>query len=954
MTVVNHPPGRPAADGPAGIHEVRTHPDRRTLTVTFFGVLPPGMEDRTRFVVEGGRRVVGIRVLRVARVTGREDEDAGSRLRLTLDRPGDDSTYRLRVLGRGFHGGHDRADFTFHPALRPAPSRTRGRAPSPAPGRAPLAGAPGGPSLPPAPAIDYLAKDYASFRRLLLERLSLTLPRWTDRHVPDLWVTLVELLAHVGDRLSYQQDAVATEAYLDTARLRTSVRRHARLVGYPMHDGCAARTVVCVETAAEVRVDTAGLAFTALPDEVGARPPGGPAGPVISPEALVSASYPAYQPLEQRSMRLTPAHNRMSLWAWGEEVFRLPAGATRAALLDGDGTHRTLDLEVGDLLVLEETHGPGGGPPDPAHRQAVRLTRAVRDVDARSNTTVVKIAWADEDALAFPLDVRNPVGPDGRQSSGVVARGNALLVEHGLAITWWPEEPGGRTGELVQTPGAQPGAADGGGPGRRRPVTLSRGPVTWSPPHPRPADVAAAQAELLLSLAAEARDGLRDLHHGAAGPRPESRELLAALFGPSFTDDITGLADDAERYGAVARFLTVFDAFFEPRLRRLEALARRARAGYVLDREDAGWEIAQAWGALAVKRLNPARPALHGPVSAALRPDPREALPALTLAEDLREGPYWTPRRDLLDSGPRDRHLVAEADDEGTLALRFGDGRCGRAPQPGSVLYADYRVGNGRAGNAGSEAVNRIAHRSMRLDGLVTRVRNPVPATGGVDPEPTAEVRLAAPRAPFRTLLRAVTAEDYAVLAAARPGVQRAAASLRWNGSWYEADVALDPAGSAVPSSALLEEVRDALRRYRRIGHDVVVRPALTVPLDVALNVLVDPHHVTSDVREALMRRFLPGRRPGGEPAFFDPAALSFGTPVRTSALVAQCLEVPGVRHAEVTRLARIHGLRGEAPGQDVPPSGELRMGPLEVPRLDGDVTRQENGWLTLRLRGGR
>src|SRR2546427_6685807 len=46
-----------------------------------------------------------------------------------------------------------------------------------------------------------------------------------------------ELLAYVGDYLSYQQDAVATEAYLGTARRRVSVRRHARLVDYLVHDG---------------------------------------------------------------------------------------------------------------------------------------------------------------------------------------------------------------------------------------------------------------------------------------------------------------------------------------------------------------------------------------------------------------------------------------------------------------------------------------------------------------------------------------------------------------------------------------------------------------------------------------------------------------------------------------------------------------------------------------------
>jgi hypothetical protein len=45
-------------------------------------------------------------------------------------------------------------------------------------------------------------------------------------------VALVETLAYVGDHLSYTQDAVATEAYLGTARRRTSLRRHARLLDY--------------------------------------------------------------------------------------------------------------------------------------------------------------------------------------------------------------------------------------------------------------------------------------------------------------------------------------------------------------------------------------------------------------------------------------------------------------------------------------------------------------------------------------------------------------------------------------------------------------------------------------------------------------------------------------------------------------------------------------------------
>jgi len=101
------------------------------------------------------------------------------------------------------------------------------------------------------PEINYLTKDYASFRQLILDRMALLMPDWRERHVPDIGIALVEVLAYAGDYLSYYQDAVATEAYLDTARLRISVRRHARLVDYFMHEGCNARAWVCLKTDAE-------------------------------------------------------------------------------------------------------------------------------------------------------------------------------------------------------------------------------------------------------------------------------------------------------------------------------------------------------------------------------------------------------------------------------------------------------------------------------------------------------------------------------------------------------------------------------------------------------------------------------------------------------------------------------------------------------------------------------
>ena len=72
------------------------------------------------------------------------------------------------------------------------------------------------------------------------------------------------MLAYVGDHLSYQQDAVATEAYLGTARRRVSVRRHARLVDYAMHDGCNARAWVQVQVNATTLVTLPDEAHTGL------------------------------------------------------------------------------------------------------------------------------------------------------------------------------------------------------------------------------------------------------------------------------------------------------------------------------------------------------------------------------------------------------------------------------------------------------------------------------------------------------------------------------------------------------------------------------------------------------------------------------------------------------------------------------------------------------------------
>jgi len=231
----------------------------------------------------------------------------------------------------------------------------------------------------------------------------------------------------------------------------------------------------------------------------------------------------------------------------------------------------------------------------------------------------------------------------------------------------------------------------------------------------------------------------------------------------------------------------------------------------------------------------------------------------------------------------------------------------------------------------------------------VELVRNPLAAVGGTDPEPLSDVRQLAPLAPHRTLLRAITADDYAAFAGQINGVARAAADIRWTGSGEEVHVAIEPVGGDVPSDALITSVTHALEPYRRIGHGLVVVPADLVPLDIQLSVCVDPGYQRGHVLDAILAALGTGTAPGGTPAFFNPATLGFGDPIRVSRLVAVVTAIPGVVSARVTRLRRLFG-----PDDGQLAAGLLRLGPREIAQCDNDPDRPENGRLSIVLGGGR
>ena len=325
----------------------------------------------------------------------------------------------------------------------------------------------------------------------------------------------------------------------------------------------------------------------------------------------------------------------------------------------------------------------------------------------------------------------------------------------------------------------------------------------------------------------------------------------------------------------------------------------------MLTAADAGQELDWAWGPGTGQAIDPARPAFRGPAATALRADPRDALPAVR----VRVGDQvWRPRRDLLGCGPADRCFVGETDDDQVLTLRFGDGRYGLAPplsapaghDAGTVLphRQRHRGQRGRRDDQHRVVLRHQAGRDQRGTEPAGRRGRYRSRAGGHRPAASAARVRGGPAArDHRGRLR----RDR------RPARRRpaAGAQLRWTGSWYEAQVAIDALGTEVAPGWLLADERRLLHRYRRIGHDVRVVTGVTVPVALTVCVQVQPDYIAGYVRAAVLAVLGNGVRPDGTLAMFHPDNLTFGTSIRVSAIVAAVAAVPGVSGAAVTVLKR-------------------------------------------------
>lgn len=812
-----------------GIDYVEIDPgDHRIVTVTFLRPVPvtayglpatPGLA-----VFTGGVRVTGIHILTATRL-------APDRIRLITDKAGDHSPYVLTLTHPDLDPPLSQVLVSF---VAPCPTDVDCRTEDDCP-----------PELLDEPLIDYLAKDFTSLRRMLLDVAATRHPSFTDGNVADLAYTLVEALAYEGDRLAYFQDAIATEAYLDTARQRRSIRRHTRLVDYQLHEGRNAWAPIAftVSSTGIVPMRTSVLTRVGAPLTPGTPPP----GPLIAAKWTDPTAADTFEHTPALSdvivfetchpVECSPRNNEIQIHTWGNDECVLAGGTTEAYLYSVDsvgagGVARTPVLADGDFVVFEHARGSDGlglpvdadstkrtlvrieGPPLPTTDELYSNSIA-KKVDPVSGVAqwelkrwtagpvlpLLRVRWRRQDALPFPLCLSTRTEDGRRLRSITVGRGNIALADHGRTVR-----------EDVT-----PIVPD------RIPVTvrLPRGPLTQAMP-------AADTATDATGLATTERTDLSGTAHDAV---PAVNVVVKTSAGTDVYVAVPDLLDS-----------TPFDlALVAEPSGSVAGDADATRSG---GRSDAGAIVRFGDGTYGASATSPdpANPAsykavyrvgngLGGLVGS-------DTLVHYSVQPSVGVPPTITAVRNPLPA-------AAGVDPEAVEHARHAAPVAFAVDQRRAVTEADY-----------ADALLRLPS----VQSAVARFRwtgSWLTVFASVDP---------------------ASSEDLVDLSDGRSAL----------------------------SPALQLEVRTQLNRFRLTDYDIELRAPEFVPLDIAIDLCVLPGQFRADVVADVRRRMGSGCTADGQPGFFHQSRTVFGSPVRLSAIYAVVVSVPGVDTVTVTRFRRL------------------------------------------------
>ncbi len=808
-----------AQNSVTGIDFVFVHPDQVTLDVHFHrppsGLAAPLHLDLTLDQIgiasasgEGSRPQVPLTALAWV--------NANDVLRLTTLFPGDFSLYKIRIEDARMDRYFNDVVFSF-----------KANCPSD------LDCDPPAHECPPDQVVDfpinYLARDFWSYRRALLDFASQRYPDWKDRLEADGGIMLAEVMSALGDEFAYYQDRIAREAYLETATQRRSLRLHARLVDYHLQDALGASAWLDFTAIADGNIPAGADAYTTSDD-----------GTTTVFEVGRSFVEMTKSPPTQFFVSINS--NEFSPHCWDEDDTCLPVGATELFIEGHHAAHLPLtqqpDGVIGKWVLLRTD------PTDPAIPARVLMVRLISVSDATDPVIldpltllpkeITRLVWENEQALPHEMDMRY-----------LKVRGNLLPSLAGEMDTKY--------------------------------FVVGAEPSSLGLPQSK-------MQELVRAIERQGHDG--SVTYLFSLPATDVRPLVWKK-----TDDEGG-AEAEVRLTQVSFDALTSDWKEEDEWRRQRSLlgtSDETDRDYTLD--DGTWRRVVGY-----QRIGPE-----------------------IVHHDYASGEGFT--------------------------IRFGDGMFGLVPVEETVFKVQYRIGGGRRGNVAAGAITDF---DPTLSGIVSGVTNPMPATGGTDPETAETLRQLAPEA-FRAITyRAVRSADYAEAAERLPWVQRAGAAFRWTGSWISAFVTPDPLGASTLNPPRRGELERQLDRFRQAGREAHVLDPVYADLDLEIVVCVAPNAYLGDVKERVLLALFGKKGVRPLPGYFSPDRFTFGVPLDRSTLEAAIQSVEGVRAVEGICFRRRGFFDWRAfkelsypPGMDA------------IIRVENDPLHPERGTVRLLMEGG-
>jgi predicted phage baseplate assembly protein len=302
----------------------------------------------------------------------------------------------------------------------------------------------------------------------------------------------------------------------------------------------------------------------------------------------------------------------------------------------------------------------------------------------------------------------------------------------------------------------------------------------------------------------------------------------------------------------------------------------------------------------------------------------------------------WPLVADIAMAGRGQRACAVDAE-AGTV--RFGDGVSGAVPAPGRAIHVAYmRAGGGAAGNLAAGSLKSV---TGPVPTIKLKLNQPLQLFHGLDAETLdrAEARIPAE---LRHGDRAVTRGDFAMLAAATPGLnvgrvevlERFKPHQRRDKLPGVVSVMVIPSRAGTekpaprPDRPMLETVHSWLDARRPLGTELYVIAPEYVPLGISAAVeLVDPANrdaVLEMVSEAI-RLVLWPLPPGGP----DGQGWPLGGMIDDRLIETAMARVPGVRNvAPITMFTRTARGAWTPVAEDKTARGRIPLEPWQLPEL--------------------